>query len=71
MPRLNVLTFNEQHAFDNPPIFSAEARLKYFTISNQIKNILVDLKTPTTKVGFFFLLPPLYHQQQQNCFLAL
>ena len=52
MPRLSILTEEEQLDFDYPPILNVEERAICFAINNSIENTINKLRTPTNKVGF-------------------
>ncbi|MEM8970249.1 MAG: DUF4158 domain-containing protein, partial [Bacteroidota bacterium] len=52
MPRLHVLSDTEADRFDQPPMFNAVQRKKYFYVSAGIHELLQPLRKPWTKVGF-------------------
>ena len=52
MPRLHVLSDAEADRFDQPPVFNAVQRKKYFYVSEVIRELLYPLRKPWTQVGF-------------------
>lgn len=52
MSNLCILTFDEQQAFDYPPLLQVEMRAICFAINNEVEKELVRLRTATNKVGF-------------------
>jgi hypothetical protein len=51
MARMKIFTKLEEEAFESPPVFNSIERKQYFT-PLMLKDLLVDLRTPTNKVCF-------------------
>lgn len=67
MPRLNILTDNEQMEFDYPPTMTAEARAVCFAIDDVLDSQIKKLRGETNKVGF--LLQYAYFKASRRFFL--
>ena len=67
MPRLNILTDNEQIEFDYPPTMSTEARAVCFAIDDVLDSQIKKLRGATNKVGF--LLQYAYFKASRRFFL--
>lgn len=52
MPRLAILTEDEQAEFDYPPVLPADIKAVCFAINKELEEKLNRLRTPTNKVGF-------------------
>ena len=52
MPRMQILTPLEQKAFDAPPEFNSEERIKYFDVPAGLLHLAQQLRTPTNQVCF-------------------
>lgn len=52
MPRLSLLTEDEQREFDYPPVLSVEVRAVCFAIDDALDKKMQLLRTPTNQVGF-------------------
>mgnify|MGYP001287365104 CR=1 FL=1 len=57
MPKLSILTTEEQREFDSPPKFHKVDRPRYFSISPEIRQLGFNkLRTPVNRVGFILQL---------------
>ena len=55
MPRMRILTANEQEAFDKPPLFDHEQRKLLFSFPKALMEIASSLRTPDSQIGFLLL----------------
>lgn len=62
MTRLVFLPSGEQKTFDAPPRLTQEGRASRFRVTNDVKNIISGLGSPTNKVGYLLQLG-VYRQQ--------
>lgn len=53
MPRLTILSDEEQNEFDYPPILLADVKSLCFSMTHEVKNKIAHLRTPINQVGFF------------------
>ncbi len=67
MPRLNILTDQEQLEFDCPPTLAVEARAICFAINDPLDNQIKKLRGETNKIGF--LLQYAYFKASRRFFL--
>lgn len=56
MPRLTILTPQEQKIFDNPPNFSVETRARLFKLTSYEYEIIDSIIKPLNKIYFFLQL---------------
>jgi TnpA family transposase len=52
MTKLVIFNAQEKRQFDSPPPLTDEARIIYFSLSDELLKIIVPIRTPTNKVGF-------------------
>jgi uncharacterized protein DUF4158 len=53
---IKILSKKEIQQFDNPPVFTGEERKKYFSTPAWANNIISNLKTTSSKIGFIIQL---------------
>lgn len=56
MTKLAILSPKERTQFDNPPIFNAEERTIFFSLTNSLLKTVEQLRTNTNKAGFMLQL---------------
>lgn len=52
MTKLVVLSSTERERFDSPPKFTSDERAVYFSLTNEVMEMIKPLHTSTSKVGF-------------------
>lgn len=52
MTKLAILSTAEQRQFDSPPEFEDNDRSQYFSVNNEVFNIIQNLRTPINQIGF-------------------
>ena len=52
MARMKIFNTLEEEAFESPPVFNSAERKQFFSLPLTLKNLMVDLRTPTNKVCF-------------------
>ena len=67
MPKMTILNLKEKNIFESPPKFSGPDRKYFFYLTERLKNILINLKSPTNKVCLFILTG--YFKASQKFFL--
>ena len=55
MPRMRILTANEQEAFDKPPLFDHRERKQFFNVPKALMDIAAALRTPSSQIGFLLM----------------
>jgi TnpA family transposase len=55
MPRMRILTANEQELFDRPPLFNHCDRKRFFDLPKGLLDIADSLRTPSGQIGFFLM----------------
>ena len=55
MPRMRILTINEQEAFDMPPLFDHQQRKQFFSLPDTLLEVARTLRTPNSQMGFLLL----------------
>ncbi|OSP53704.1 Tn3 family transposase [Pseudoruegeria sp. SK021] len=55
MPRMRILTANEQDAFDKPPPFDHRDRKKFFDLPKGLLDIAERLRTPGSQIAFLLM----------------
>lgn len=55
MPRMQILTTQEQEVFDKPPLFDHLQRKEFFDLPKKLLDIARSLRGPVNQVGFFLL----------------
>ena len=53
MPRMRILSANEQELFDKPPLFNHRDRKRLFDLPKGLLDIADSLRTPSGQIGFF------------------
>jgi len=56
MTIIKILNSTEAKMYDSPPVFDSEERKRFFDLPKWAGEIVEDLRTPTTKVGFILQL---------------
>lgn len=55
MPRMQILTTQEQKDFDKPPSFDHTHRKKFFDLPQKLLNVARSLRSPINQMGFLLL----------------
>lgn len=55
MPRMRILTLNEQEVFDKPPLFDNHERKQFFSASKSLTGIATTLRTSSSQIGFLLM----------------
>lgn len=55
MPRMRILSANEQELFDKPPLFNHRDRKRLFDLPKGLLDIADSLRTPSGQIGFFLM----------------
>lgn len=55
MPRMRILTTNEQELFDRPPLFNHCDRKRFFDLPKGLLDIADSLRTPSGQIGFLLM----------------
>ena len=55
MPRMRILTANEQGVFDKPPLFDHRERKQFFSAPKALMDIAATLRTPDSQIGFLLM----------------
>lgn len=55
MPRMRILTANEQEVFDKPPWFDHRERKQFFCLTKGLMDIAATLRTPGGQIGFLLM----------------
>ena len=55
MPRMRILTANEQEVFDKPPLFDHRERKQFFSLTKGLMDIATTLRTPGGQIGFLLM----------------
>jgi hypothetical protein len=77
MPLLKILAADEQLQFETPPVFTGEERKHFFALPKWAEEVVSELRTPASKVGFtlqlgyfkaakMFFLPHRFHSQDSE-----
>ncbi len=53
MPRMRILTANEQEAFDKPPVFDHRERKKFFELPKSLLMIAASMRNADHQIVFF------------------
>ena len=53
MPRMRILTANEQELFDRPPLFNHCDRKRFFDLPKGLLDIADSLRTPSGQIDWF------------------
>ena len=53
MPRMRILTANEQEAFDKPPVFNHRERKKFFELPKSLLMIAASMRNADHQIVFF------------------
>jgi TnpA family transposase len=67
MPRMRILTANEQEAFDKPPLFDQRERKQFFNTPKALMDIAAALRTPSSQIGFLLMCG--YFKATKQCYL--
>lgn len=52
MPRMRILTANEQEAFDKPPVFDHRDRKKFFDFPKSLLTTAASMRNANHQIGF-------------------
>jgi hypothetical protein len=55
MPRMRILSANEQELFDKPPLFDHRDRKRFFDFPKGLLDIANSLRTPSGQIGFLLM----------------
>lgn len=55
MPRMQILTTQEQEDFDKPPLFDHIQRKQFFDLPQKLLNVARSLRNPVNQIGFLLL----------------
>lgn len=55
MPRMRILSANEQEVVDKPPLFDHLERKRFFGLPKGLMDIATTLRTPSGQIGFLLL----------------
>jgi hypothetical protein len=55
MPRMQILTTQEQEDFDKPPSFDHMQRKQFFDLPQKLLNVAHSLRSPVNQIGFLLL----------------
>ena len=55
MPRMQILTTQEQENFDKPPLFDHMQRKQLFNLPQKLLNVARSLRSPVNQMGFLLL----------------
>lgn len=55
MPRMQILTTQEQKDFDKPPLFDHMQRKQFFDLPQKLLNVARILRNPVNQIGFLLL----------------
>lgn len=55
MPRMRILSANEQEAFDKPPIFDHRERKQFFSLPKALTDVADTMRTPNNQIGFLVM----------------
>ncbi len=55
MPRMRILTVQEQERFDHTPVFDYAQRKQFFNFPNMLIDRAKTLRTPSSQVGFLLM----------------
>lgn len=55
MPRMRILSANEQEAFDKPPLFDHRERKQFFSLPKALTDAAATMRTPSSQIGFLVM----------------
>ena len=55
MPRMRILSTQEQEDFDRPPVFDYAERKQLFSLPNSLLETAQTLRTPSSQIGFLLM----------------
>lgn len=68
MPRMQILTSQEQENFNKPPLFDCIQRKQFFDFPKNLMNLACNLRNATNQIGFLLLCG--YFKATKRFFLA-